>query len=529
VSAALRRAGIDSRRYWLLMDLFEVLSERGEMLDQLGSNGVALRGVTWMYAAFAGIMSIFMVVVARPALETYFSAFLTITAFLLLTILLSETGNSLVNPAEGLVLAHQPVDGATYTAAKLSHLGRIVLFLVPGINGFPALAGLMLDGAAWFYPILHLLAALAAGLMAALLCCALYGWLMRFVPAGRLKAAGQFAGTIPFLAIIWWQPLRGLLARADVLEWLPAESAARWVFGLACGAGAVAIMAFGIRSLSADYLIRVSSIMHGRSGGRATVRRSRTGEIVSRLFGGPAARGGFSYVCQMARRDFQFRRQAASMLVFSLMGLAPLIAGGWRIDPFSGNFSTAHLIPHLFGMALFFICSFLPYGNEPKAAWLFLLFPNQAFRGFARGIYAALAITMIVVPQVLLLLVLIVPWGIGRAGLFVAYTAAVSCVYLALELRLIDTVPFGRPLDPRIGATMLPAMIIGGMAMAIAVGVQHFFVFRSPATVSSVTAALALAGYFLTRRSLDALEGSIRYNLGLLSEESGTLYREIGV
>jgi hypothetical protein len=29
-------------------------------------------------------------------------------------------------------LAHQPIEGATYTAAKLTHLLRILLHLVPG-------------------------------------------------------------------------------------------------------------------------------------------------------------------------------------------------------------------------------------------------------------------------------------------------------------------------------------------------------------------------------------------------------------
>ena len=49
VSSLLRRLGIDPKQYWLLIDLFGELSERGEMLDQLGLNGVALATVAWLF------------------------------------------------------------------------------------------------------------------------------------------------------------------------------------------------------------------------------------------------------------------------------------------------------------------------------------------------------------------------------------------------------------------------------------------------------------------------------------------------
>ncbi len=75
------------------------------------------------------------------------------TAFLLVTVLISEAGNSLLNPAEAMVLAHQPISGATYTAAKLSHLLSIVLYLVPGINLVPALAGSDVEGCSLVLPV----------------------------------------------------------------------------------------------------------------------------------------------------------------------------------------------------------------------------------------------------------------------------------------------------------------------------------------------------------------------------------------
>jgi hypothetical protein len=527
-SRFLRSLGIDARRYWLLMDLFGELSERGEMLDQLGRNEVALKVMTWLYAAYSALISVFLVI-AQTAPATYLSIFLVFTAFLVLFILLSETGNSLVNPAEGLVLAHQPVNGATYTAAKLTHLARIVLYLVLGINAVPAFAALMLKRSGWSYPLVHLLAALVIGFVGALLCCALYGWLIRLVPAKRLKATAQLASTLPMLAMIWWQPMKRLVERSNFLRLLPEQPTGRWALGLAVGAVAAAVVALGIRSLSADYLIRISSIMHGGSATASHRRKSRIGEIVARLFGGQPARAGYAFVSRMARRDFQFRRQVVPMLIFALIGLATSVALDWRSDPFSARFTAVHLLPHILGLMLFFICILLPYGNDFKGAWAFLLAPAQVFGRFARGVYAALWIQMIVIPHAIMLLLFAWSWGMWHAGLFIAYSLAVSSIYLGLELRLIDGAPFCKQVDPARSATMMLVMILGGMAMAVAVGVQYFFVFRSPAIVATVTMGAGAAAYLLTRSSLVALADSIRYSLGLLSAESGTLYKEINI
>ena len=65
------------------------------------------------------------------------------------------------------------------------------------------------------------------------------------------------------------------------------------------------------------------------------------------------------------------------------------------------------------------------------------------------------------------------------------------------------------------------------MVFTIAVALQYFLVFHSPGTVVIITIVLGAAAYLLTQSSLDAFETSIRYNLSLLSAESGTLYREL--
>jgi len=526
VARFLESLGIDPKRYWLLVDLFGQLSERGEMLDQLGANEIALKTVTWIYAVMFALLSV-LCVVAQMAPATFLTLFLAATMFLLLFVLLSETGNSLVNPLEGLVVAHQPINGATYTAAKLTHLIRIVLYLVAGINVVPALAALGLASTAWFYPMVHMLVALTVGFVAALLCCSLYGWLIRLVPAKRLKAAGQLAGILPFLGMFLWGPARDLLVHLRVAELLPAHAWARWALALGIGAAFTVIVIIGIRSLSIDYLIRVSGIVHGGSAPRAGGRKSWTGEIVARSFGGQPGRAAFAFVSRLVRRDFQFRRQAVVMLILMLIWFGRLLVDGWRADPFAQSFSTVHLVPHMIGVVLFFVCGVLPYGNDYKGNWIFQLVPVHAFGRFAQGIHAALWIPAVCVPHLAMLALFSLAWGPWRAGLFVAYSLAISSLYLALELRLIDAIPFSQQVDPKHNAAMMPLMMVGGVVAAAAVGIQYFFVFRSEVIVAGVAVAAAVAAYVLTRSSLGALETAMRYSLASLAQESGRLYTEV--
>ena len=522
----LGRLGIDPKRYWLLIDLFGELSERSEMLDQLGRDGVALKTAAWLYFGLSALFT-FVLLSLQPPVIVYFSIFLMLSTFLLLSILLSETGNSLVNPVEGMVLVHQPINGATYTAAKLTHLLRIIGYLVPGLNAVPALGGLLLNGARWTYPFVHMFTALAAGLVMALLCCALFGWLLRFLPASRLKAAAQFAGALPFLGFFWFGPVSKKVDFRKALEWLPAEGSARWVLAVALGVAVIAIVVLGIRSLSADYLIRISTMTRGGSAARAKARRSGSSHFVTRLFAGQPGVAGFTFVLPMMLRDWQFRRQIIPALLPLVVALAPVIGAGWGVDPFLGKFTPIHFVPHIFGTLLFLVCNLLAYGSDYKGAWIFLLAPSASIGRFARGVYSLLWTQLILIPHLILLPLLLWSWGVPHALLFVAYSIVVASFYLALEIRLIDGAPFSKPVDPMRGAVQLPLMIMGGISIAIAVGLQYFLLFRSPIAVLTATLVSGVTAYLLTRNSLSAFEANIRYNLGLMSVESGTLYKEV--
>ncbi len=515
---------VDAKRFRLLNNLFWELSERREFMTQLGREGMSLKIAACLYAVLSAILSLLQIKAGATA-AGYFSISMLMTAFLLLCILVSETSNSLVNPVEGLVLAHQPIDGATYIAAKLIHLARIVAYLSLGFGVPGAICGLWVKGTGWSYPLLHLGAAYLTGLAAALFSCAVFGWLMRFVPPSRLKSVGQTAEIVPWFAMMFASQGARFLRNLRVPLWLPIPAVPR-IWLLAAGIAAmVLVVVFGIRSLSVDYLVRVSSIVQGSAKQRRKPRWKGLGDAVESIYGA-AGRAGYEYLGRLMWRDWQFRRQLIPMAPSAVMLGAMLVDSLWK-PPFGSRFTAAQFFPHVCGGVLFLLCSVLRFGSHPKGVWVLLLAPGRVLGRFACGIHAYLWTWLLLAPHLVLLAVLVWTWGPWQAFLFTAFSLAVGSCYLAAEVRMIEYAPFSRPAQAASNLGLLGLMALGGLIIAVAVALQHFLLFRSPAAVAAATLILAGAVVPLTRRSLDSFEGSMRYNLGLESEEVGRLYVEV--
>jgi hypothetical protein len=522
---AITAAGIDARRYWLLTDLFASLAERRELLTDLARDGVTLKIASCLYLLMGAALCL-MFAAAPASASRYLGIFGLLTGVFLAGTLISEAGNSIVNPVEALVLSHYPIDGATYTAAKLTHLLRVVGYLAPALNAIPAFASLiLLKEPFWYYPLIHLSMTYLVGLIVALSACAVFGGLLRFVPPARLKSVGQIVELMPFMAMMFgsqlWRQISPVVAR-----WMPAGSAIRRNLEIAVPILAAIAVIMGLRSLSVDYLVRVAAIAHAGSGSKIKIRRSRVGDLVARWLGGPSARAGFAYTARMMRRDWTFRRQLLPMVPMSISPLIALYQGA-ATDPFSGKFTLLHVLPHVFGVLLFFMSVSMVYGSDYKGRWIFLLAPSRTFDGFARGVHGLLWLSIIGVPHAVFAGPMIWHWGPAHAGLFLAFSVATASLYLGLVLRLIDGVPFTKqPVTSR-GVYFVGIVMIGALCIAAAVGVQYLLLFRSIAAVAITSAAVAVAALVVTRASLGTFAVAMRYNLSLDSAEVGTMFREV--
>jgi hypothetical protein len=184
-------------------------------------------------------------------------------------------------------------------------------------------------------------------------------------------------------------------------------------------------------------------------------------------------------------------------------------------------------VPHIFGILLFTVCVAMVYGSDYKGAWVFLLAPSRAFDGFARGVYGLLWFSVIGIPHLLMAGPLIWFWGVAHTAAFLAFSVSVGSLYLGMELRLIETVPFTQqPVTSR-GVYFMGLMLAGGLAMAIAVGVQYALLFRSVAAVWVTSVVIAGAALAVTRTSLNAFAVTMRYKLGLASAEVTSMFQEV--
>ena len=537
-TAVLERCGIDVRRFWLLVDLFETLGARQEVV---GLNDYSMRGLMniWFILS-AGISVLAVVTGASPG--GYLVLFLALTLFQLGVLLLPEIAESLVNPVDGLILAHQPVDGATWSGAKAAHLTKIVAHAVTGLNAVPALVGLVLShgdpGVRLVYPFLHFLAALVVGMVFALLCCSVFGWLVRIVPVRRLKAAAAMAQVLPMLAVLGFnsrdlirETVSGWSAAIDVpAGWLAAVETVPGGLGTMLGAAGVVVtpvaVVFGLRAFSRDHLIRVSSLMSAGGGKRrGRWRWASPGPWTAGWTGGQAGRAGFEYLRTVMARDWQFRRNMAQVLPGPILGFIALLVVGRDLSPFGPDFAFAHFLPHVFGITAVFVCMFLAYGNDHKGIWCFAVTAAFAGRPFARGIHAALSLLLVVVPHAGWLLLLAWSWGARDAVLFVAFSTAVAFLYLGAGLRLIDGVPFGKQTPATRSSMLFGVMMLYGVALAVGVGIQYVL-FRSVAAVVVATVVAGLGAYLVTRLTLTGF--AARMLASLRPDVPGSLFGAVG-
>ncbi|MCY3774713.1 MAG: hypothetical protein OXH11_01895 [Candidatus Aminicenantes bacterium] len=526
-TALLRRCGIEPRRYWILVDLFEMLGKRQEVA-QTGSDAYSMRILVIFWFFLSGVLGVVMGALGATA-GVYLLVFLALTAFQLSMLLITEIAEGLVNPVEGLILAHQPVNGATWLAAKLTHLIKIVVYVVAGVNGVPAFIPLLGPSGEGFrpfvYPITHLLTALGVGLVVGFLCCSLFGWLVRFVPVRRLKAAAAMVQVIPMLIAVCFQFLSA--STNELWGWVMSiELPEAWlVIGDKVPGGPPALLAvvalplttvavvLGVRALSGDHLIRVSSLMHsGARVGQRDWRRWKVGPWIAWHAGGQSARAGFDYLCSMALRDWQFRKNMAMNTPHLFICFIVLLVVGAETTPFAAGFAYTHLLPHLIGTMALITCLYLGYGNDHKAVWWFSIVPDSSFRPFVRGIHAGLWFLLVAVPNFACLLVLAWSWGVRDALWVIAFSTAVTSFDLAVGLRLIDGLPFGKQTPPAREVVTLPMTMIYLVVLSVAIGIQYL-VFRSVVAVAAVTIIVSVGTYFLTRSTLANFESRIRLSL----------------
>lgn len=536
------RLGIDANQYRLLLDLFETLSAR---LEFLGTT-VSLKAI----ASYVTPLSIFIAVpvLARPKPQNFLLYLLSLTMFLMLWVLLEDTSHSLLNADEASVMAHQPIGGTTYVAAKLTHLLSVIAIFVPAVNALPALAGLYLKGIRWFYPLTHLLAAYLAGFFVAFLLCGVYGWLFRFVPPSRIKGAAVWMQVLVALAPAFGNIiLTAPVAKAASSPWLPFRwfisvgllssksnpEFPAWQAGIAvlatCG-----LIAFGLRGLGADYLVRASTLRQGSASPASRVSsRQRLGSLVRDLTGAPSGGGAFAFTSVMLRRDWHFRRQAVPLTAMYFIGMVGLAVSGIRTSPFvSGGLSVRTFPPMLAfpviaSMIGLMPCAMLRFTAEARGAWIFTILPFERLRPFVRGMFLSLWVPIVGFIHLCLIIPCIWFWGAAHGMLFVLFSATLASLLLALAFLLISSLPFSEDFAPGKLEDARMAMIVALPLLLVLCAGVGWLVFHSALLVAAAATVFLLLAGVVAHAGFSKLEREIRAQLKLLHLGPQHLFKEV--
>ncbi|MCC7009942.1 MAG: hypothetical protein IT184_14140 [Acidobacteria bacterium] len=528
--ALLTRAGVSPAQWRQLMALFRMLGERREMLGSLATDPHALRLTTYMLVLPGALLP--LIAFGGGTLASYDLITLSITSIMLVLLLVPEALNSFLNPAEVIVLAPQPIDGRTYFAAKFAYLVELVIRAQTALNGPAALAGLVKAEARWFYPMTHLAAAYVGGIVLALIACATLGVLFRIVPASRLRSVGLWMQVVATLL-----PVGANLAQRTLRRWSAALGAALpledWSFSplvwfhaiamaghgpspvsmgwpLAIGVGGVLVfVGFGIRSLSAGYLSRIVAVMRTSSRRRGPMRRA-VAAAWRHLPCVPATKAGMAFVLRMMRRDWQFRRAAAPLVLVAFMFVPTVVMSGRQGSPFvPAGFRVAGLLPEIVSLCSLMVCMVVAFSDHFRASWVFATAPAPALLAFARGIYWALWLPCVAMPLVGSGVYFARDWGPIDAALFTAYGLAVASLLLALQIFLVEALPFGAAPKAERPLMMLPFLVFGPVVFGVGWALQSG-IYRSRLVTVLAALLIGLVAAAAKRASSEHLARVIR-------------------
>ncbi len=548
VQSLLAGLGINVRQYKLLAGLFDILGERLEFMGK----AVSLSKIAGFYTAFSTLIS--LVVFVHPALHKYVFGMLAYSMFYLVWVLLEDTTNSLLNPEEASVLAHQPIGGATYVAAKLTHILSLLGLFVPALNGVPAIAGLYLEGSRWFYPLTHLLAAYLAGLFVAFLICGIYGWLFRLVSPARLKSAALWLQLLVVLSPVALQNagrlfetrIESSVIRIVASSWLPLRwFAAIGLLGQGSSSGfsvwqggigilaTAGLIAFGLQAFRQDFLVKASLLIQGSaSAARRTRGESRLGPLVRRITGAPSGYGAFAFTKTLLLRDWNFRRQGLPNTIMMLSALPIIVVTGFETAPFTlsaatrRSFSSMHFLPHCLGLLAAVPCSLLAYTAEPRGSWIFTILPMGKVQPFIRGIWLSLWIPVVAITHLCLLGPCIWFWGVTQAVLFIMYSAAVVSFYLSLALFLVEGLPFTEAFAPQ-KSSSLQLGTLGGLLLAVIMGGIQWVLFHSMWLVPGAACVFIVLAFVVGRAGRIRLEREITMDLQRLSLAPQRIFKDL--
>jgi hypothetical protein len=449
---------------------------------------------------YGGLCALFIVTMPDVFLSS--SVYIVLLASTLGLALLVDFTGIVLSPDDHAILAHRPVDGRTFFAARLTSVVIYMWLLTAPFSVLPTIGYLTRDGGSVAAALASLAAAFATATLVPLVAIVLFVSLMAFIPPDRLqRGLGYLQFTLSFLFIggffLYSRSLRQLgqlqISKTPLAYLNPATWLVAWI-ELTDGRGTTMDALVAGLPIVAGALLVVAARGHlslayaEQLGARVAERRAAThGHLpLQTLIAGPAHHA----VSMLARAQFRVDQKFR----LGVLGILPLTVI-YLLAGFADTRGATVLEREpvlVYYAVLFFpamLRQFLVHSEAWRASWIFYAAP-MAFEELVVGLKNTV-VARFLLPYLVVVLLLL-QWFVPRPWLELVVHGIVlgllSHAVLMLDLWLNPALPFSQP--ARQGARSFALLFL----MLPVVGVITTMPFWQPYVYASTARMFAALG-----------------------------------
>ena len=397
---------------------------------------------------------------------------LSVSMVLVAMAIIIEFNEIIMNPEDGEILAHRPVDSRTYFWVKMANLLFYVTAFGLALNLPPAFVGLAYPGAPFYFPVVYLAVAWLAHATTAFAMVLLYSFLVRWLNYERLKDVLAYVQVVfSFVVFLGYQFLMRLMPQMHKTElsglWLylvPPAWFAGWI-GLLTSPqfqfelfAALAVFLFvlvsglAVRKLSLDYaqlthkLSLSARIREEKSVAVENATREKSGPM--RWFlRGPVELAGYLLISRYLRRNRNMRMRIFPAFAMPLAVMGMFILDGEIRDPFiDPNLSVFMSLLFLVYLAVFFH-EIIPTSDHWQASWILHIAPVENYGQLYRGIMKALVLKYVTPYFVLIGVILATQMALLHAIYLTVLNYVIFIAYWLFMMIFMKDLPLSRKFE----------------------------------------------------------------------------------
>ncbi len=513
---------VDSRQ-WRALVAVSWKSLRRRRSSMVANSRSALQGL-WLGLFMYGIMGVVFALVATSASSAGIAAFFVLNFVLIFVaaVVLLESGSSIVNPEDIIILGPLPVRSRTYFAARMTIVAALI-FLYDVVLGLPATVTIVLkfglaEGLAW------IVAMLMGGFSVGMFMVVVYTTALRYVKPARLKNVMGYVQLLLSFVIygaygILADRMRDYLASMTLARWtvfLPSKwyasivslAGGDWTYANLAGV-VLALVVFVILFLKVTGRIALTYADDARSAAvpvASSPRVVRRRKIRSSFFRRSDDRAIAMLVLRQFRNDIKFRMSVLAILPLTLLYLFQgLKSSAGLTDPFVAEPAeheyTSSMLIYL-AMILFpaILKDEIVRNDMHEAAWVFFAAPVH--RGDLILSVRRIVMAGFILPY-LGMISLVFLWFFGNVFHVVLHMLVIvlCCdVYMLILSQIKPALPFSLPrtVGER-SANVMVVLFFGSMSFLTIIGLYMKFLYGNPWTYLAGVGALALLSVLLRR------------------------------